>query len=478
MFTEIISDLTEDFADGVMSLGKRDHSLNASFGKKSQLFSSKHHAFSIGVGNNLSTEQAHSHLMCMAPSGVGKTSSVIFPSIINIAQSSEGASMVIGDPKREFEPIEPFLKSCGYKVYALDFLYPEKSIDFNPLTRAASSSELYIIIDMLVNKNGKRNDSDYWTQQSIKTIFDFADFLKTHTDPKYHNIANIAYLLENMIGEEQTIRTLFATESNPDIWRRFKTLAGNASDRTKSSILSSAIGALSFISMSEDLCDITSVDSFDFSRLKSEKIVLFLRCPLQNQGVYNTIFGIFYKQLFDYLYKEIPQEYDRKIFVIIDELANIPLPDFANVISTARSFFGILGILQSENQLYEKYGEWNAKTILNNCCRAYFTGLTDECQRLQESLGSYTYKDKDKAERTRYLMAAQELRTMPRDQVLVMPNGGLKPILLKGIKPWYKMSKYVEYMNMTDVENPFSRESNGRHQTEYLPLESYRNENN
>ncbi len=452
----------------------RDHTLNASFGKKRDLFSKKNGGFAIGVGNNLDTQFCHNHVMVTAPSGVGKTSSILIPSIINIATfgTSEGASMVIGDPKREFETWEPFLRSCGYTIIIYDYSDPEKSACFNPFFRANTPGDMHGVIQRLVFKQGERNENDFWKQESIKTNHTYAWQFKQCTAEPYQNIANVYRLLEETMGDEATISNYFAHESEPNVWRSFKALIAN-SPRTKSSILSSAISDLSFIGLSPDLCDLTSTDTFDFSRLRSEKVCVFLRCPLQNQDQYQSIFGIFYSQLFDYLYQSIPSETDRKIFVMIDELANIPMPNLADVMSTARSYFAILGVIQSENQLYERYGTFNGKTILNNCTSVYMTGLEDECERIERMLGSYTYyEDREKkVQRTRSLMTAQEIRTMPCDHVLVIPNGGMKPILLKGVKPWYKVSKYQDYLR-TAVDE--TQTPSVRHQTQYLPLEQYR----
>ena len=481
---KIIADLIIDIISGLFNFleegisGGNKHTLNASFEKKSKLFSSHHKGFSVGVGNNLSAQQSHNHVMCCAPSGAGKTSCIIFPSIVNIvsSSSSDGASMVISDPKREMEQLEPFLRHHGYTVVHFDLANPDNSICFNPLSRANSLGEIHKVCQRLVHKQGERNENDFWTQESIKANHTVARHLKSKAPVEYQNIANIYYLLEEMAGNEDTINNMFVSESDPDVWRSYRALVAN-SPKTKSSILSSAISNLSFVGLSPDLCDITSTDTFDFSRLKTEKIALFLRCPLQSQGLYSSLFGIFYSQLFDYLFSSLPNESDRKLFVLIDELANIPLPDLASIMSTARSYFAILGIIQSENQLKEKYGEYNANTILNNCTRVYMSGLDSECERLERTLGSYTYYDdkEKKNPRVRSLMTSDEIRCMPRNRVLVIPNGGLRPIYLK-VTPYYKVPRMLRYLNL---ENPQGYEQQSmRRPTQYLPLDQYQNMTN
>ena len=81
---------------------------------------------------------------------------------------------------------------------------------------------------------------------------------------------------------------------------------------------------------------------------------------------YSPLFGLFFEQLFSEIFKSIPQAKDNDLYLLIDELSSIPLPSLSNVIANARKYMSILGVLQSENQLYENYGQYNAKSILNN----------------------------------------------------------------------------------------------------------------
>lgn len=384
--------------------------------------------------------------------------------------------MVINDVKGEILPkVKAFLISQGYTVLNLDFRNPVKSIPFNPFRYAHTSTELNKIINILV---GEEQGSDpFWRQQAINLINTVATYLKNHEDEKYHSIACIHYILEHLAAEEDTINAMYSQNAENNLWLRYKTLHAN-SERTKASIISSAISYLSHYAMDTDICDITSnPDSFDFSRLKSERIALFISLPIHNSGYYTSLIGMFFEIMFNHLFSEIERG-SQKLYVIIDELAQIPLPKFQDVISIARSYFAILFVVQSTEQLYEKYGQHGGSVILNNCTGIYFTGLRHESQMLQELCGSYNYypdKKNKNVTQQRYLLSAQEARTMPKDDALVIPNGGLKPIYLKNIKPWYKIKRYIEYVNMVDTDDfalPFQHQ---RYRTQYLPLDQYKN---
>lgn len=477
VFTNLITDLVESFADSVSSIGEKDHTLKASYAKKSTLLSPKNNGFAIGL-DAFTSEQSHSHVMCCAPSSGGKTTKVIIPSIFQIATSSDKGSMVINDVKGEILPkVKPLLLSQGYTVLKLDFRDPENSIAFNPFIYAHSPTELNKIINFLV---GDEQGSDpFWRQQAIKLINTIATYLIKHEEAKYQSIACIHYLLEHLAAEEDTINTMYSQNADNDLWLRYKTLHAN-SERTKASIISSAISYLSHYAMDTDICDVTSnPDSFDFSRLKSERIALFISLPIHNNGYYTRLIGMFFDIMFNHLFNDIGAG-TQKLYVIIDELAQIPLAKFQDVISIARSYFAILFVVQSTEQLYEKYGQHGGSVILNNCTGIYFTGLRHESQMLQELCGSYTYypdKKNKNVTQQRYLLFAQEARTMPKDDALIVPNGGLQPIYLKNIKPWYKVSKYISYVNMDDPDTfalPLVYE---RYTTHYLPLDTYKNTN-
>ena len=474
--TQMITDITDGFADSITSLGEKDTALKASFAKKNTLLSQKHSGFAIGL-DALSAEQSHSHVMCCAPSSGGKTTKVIIPSIFHIASSPEKGSMVINDVKGEILPkTKAFLQSQGYIVLKLDFRDPENSIPFNPYAYARTSTEINKVCNLLVGEEQGSSDP-YWRQNSVNQIHTTATYLKQNEEPRYQNIANIHYILEHLAAEEGTINTMYSQNADADLWRRYKTLHAN-SDRTKASIISSSISYLSHYALDSDICDVTSnPESFDFSRLKSEKIALFISLPIHNQAYYTKLIGMFFDVMFDHLFSEPEASGSRNLYVIIDELAQIPLAKFEDIISIARSYFAILFVVQSTEQLFEKYGQHAGNVILNNCTGVYFTGLRHECQMLQEMCGSFTYyPDKKNKQVTaqRHLMSAQEIRTMPKNNALIIPNGGLKPIYLKNIKPWYTIKKYIDYVNMIDTDQFALPIHQNRYRTQYLPLDQYR----
>jgi len=466
--TTIAIERTGEFLDGILNkIAGNKNSLSASWERESKLISARYKGFSVTGKKNLSVKQSRNNMMIVSPSGGGKTTTVIYPSVFNIE-----SSMIINDPSGEISKCKNYLLSKGFKVKTLDFGNKENSLYYNPLHRIKNNADINKVAKMLVRSTTK-GDMDFWSLKAEELIGLFISFLKA-TAPRVHqNLANVFRLLEILQAEPKVIDKLFADTCPEHLWRKYKSIMGN-SENTRASIISSAQASLSFIGNDATLSDITSVDNFDFDSLRKEKIVIFIRCPLGDMSYYSTILSILFEQFFSHVFKELPSEDDQDIFVLIDELSSLHLPNLSNIISNARKFkIPILGVLQSENQLFQNYGLYNAKTILNNAnVKVYFTGLTDECSSLENILGEFQYVDNDGLTRKRSLMTSDEIRTMSHDTVIVIPSG-LRPMLCK-TTPYYKQSKLVKYMNM-EVPKGY-QELSLSYCVQYLDLEKYQSE--
>ena len=465
---DFVLEIIESFSE------QKDHSINAEFGKESTLLSSSNDGLSITGDKFLTQQKSREHVLYFGPTGLGKSTVCLVPSVINIASSKKGkdASMIINDPSGENLKLRNYLIHQGYKVYSFNPNELENSIYYNPLKRIKTPSDITKVATMLVNKSSKEN-KDYWNLKSIELISLLISFLIENAPEENKNIANVYYLLENLASDEDTVSGLFADKSSENQWQKYKAIISN-SQNTKASIISSAIASLSFIGNDKSLCSLTAIDTFDFSIMKEEKIALFLNVNTIDINYYSPLLGLFFEQLFTDTFRTIPSEKDNAIYLLIDELSSIPIPSLATVISNARKYFSILGILQSENQLFESYGQYNAKTILNNACRVYMSGLNDESEKISKALGEYQYyEDKEKKIlRTRPLMTSEEIRTMDKEKVIIMPNGGLKPLLSK-VKPYYKIRKYLSYMSM-ELPNDYEIPTSIIYEAQYLSLEEYK----
>ncbi len=460
----------ENIGDYLMT---KSDKLEAGFGKAHKLIRKKHLGYILDGKRALTLKRSQENVICVAPSGVGKSTTIIFPSIFRCQNS-----MIVNDNSGELSQSENYLLSKGFVVKYLDFGNPEKSLFYNPLKRINSSSDIAKVSSMLVRTSNDK--SDFWTLKSEELISICIEYLIQNESQIYRNLANVYYLLEHLQSESETIRSLFKEKATETLQRKLEGILKN-SENTRASIVSSALASLSFIGNDQELQNLTCVDTVDFDSFRTQKTALFIRCPLGDTVYYQKIISIFFEQFFSSVFnKELPNENDLPISVIADELGSMYLPNLANIISNARKFMvPILGVLQSENQIFENYGAYNAKTILNNAgVKVYFTGLTDESENLSKILGEYEYEDEKGHTRTRRLMTADEIRTMPKNQVLIIPSGA-KPLKVKTI-PYYKQKWMVDALNMkgeTQAENEDPK-AQPNYTAVYLDLSAFKKKEN
>lgn len=437
----------------------KDHSLKAGFGKPSKYLSTRNSAYILDGKRAITPLQARNNTLVIAPSGAGKSQVVVFPSILKIAES--GASMLINDPHGELSSTIPYLTSQGYKIIQLAFGQEGGDTFYNPILRCQSKTEVNKVAQLLVKKGlssgakqGQSSSSgDYFTIKAIELTGMMMNYLREHQPIEYYTLSNVYHLLQNFQARPEAIKQLLMT-AKPYLKTQYLSFAGTGKD-TLSSIISTAQGALAFIGNDDQLAKLTSSDSIDFNSWRDGKVAVFVSVPIGDSKYYQKIAALFFEQFFQHTFSSLPSGEDKDIYVILDEMGAIApmLSDFPNVISSGRKFkIPILGVLQSENQLFSSYGKTDGLTILNNfSTKCYFSGLYDEADRLERFLGKFSYSEKLKngheTTRTRSLMTSDEIRTMPKNQILCLVTGQ-QPLKLK-VTLAYQQPRLMQKLQMT-----------------------------
>ena len=120
----------------------------------------------------------------------------------------------------------------------------------------------------------------------------------------------------------------------------------------------------------------------DIEKIGKEKTILFITTSAMNPAL-NAFVNIFYGQLFRTLFETAMREKDYRLPVhtslLFDDFAvggvAQNFDQYTSIVREANMDFTIL--LQSETQLMERYGEYGAKTILNNIDTYLFLGCND-----------------------------------------------------------------------------------------------------
>jgi len=213
----------------------------------------------------------------------------------------------------------------------------------------------------------------------------------------------------------------------------------NAPEETGQSFLSSATVKTFFFNLT-NLRNLTCCDNIHLETLGDEKTALYLLLPATST-TYNFIAAMLYSQMFDVLSNRANFKYGGTLPVhvrcIMDEFYNIgEIPNFDVVIGFVRSMGISLNIiLQNLSQIKARY-EKTWEIITGNCSSLIFLGGNEEStfKYISEQLGKETIdvrsmnRTKGKSPSTsesnsimgRELMTQDELKTMPREDCVIM----------------------------------------------------------
>ena len=338
------------------------------------LLSPKHDGLLLdGDKSRLDAEDSFRNLAMIASTGAGKTASFMVPNLLTL----DHCSIVATDPSGSlYDRTAADLTRRGYTVLRLEPKDLAGSIRYNPLARAESTPAQQEIAHVLIqtsNRGGKPTDH-FWTNGAEEILGILIKCLKNHVDAdRYANLANVQYLLNNF-GDGDALAPFVAANAPDDAtYFAFKGFI-TQSEKTMQGIVSQAKAALTMMADPE-LAALTASSSFDFERLRKEKIALFLVIPQNRVSYYAGLMSLFYTDLFHFCLDDELFARQSKggrgqsrgvmpVYFLLDEFGHLTITDFPSIITTTRQRRISLSIvLQSLSQLEERYGPKGAQTI-------------------------------------------------------------------------------------------------------------------
>jgi len=207
--------------------------------------------------------------------------------------------------------------------------------------------------------------------------------------------------------------------------------------------------------------EVTATNEIDFEVMIDVPTAFYLSIPRSETELHQPLLACFTMQLFHSWERRgvLP----RGVGCYLDEFANLGyIPKFETFISTARHLHvALLLAIQSASQLDAVYGNDAAKTIKNNAnTHLVFPGVgLEETRYYSERIGEATVRtesitDKEGAagrsstqsETRRPLMTPDEIRTMPRRTVLVIPSSSA-PMQVRTI-PYFEDRRLAPLANI------------------------------
>ena len=338
------------------------------------------------------------HAMIVGSSGRGKTRRAIYPSVILSARS--GHSLIVCDPKGEiYRHTASEVRKCGLNVKVLNLREPGCGDRWSPVTlvrqcwnvgdRSRATMLLKDIAELVTSDIASERDR-YWKMAAMDTIVGFALFLlERGTELTFSNI----HRLTNQYFSERDLRDTFRGILDPsaDSFRRLTTLTGLDTEVTLSCVVSETNSALARYCDQADVRDLLLGSDFDMTEIGRIPTAYYIVVPDESTAMH-PIAGLFiaqsYSELIRYADVRMTNTLPLRVDYVIDEFGSIPGDDWCSKLTAARS----RGIrftlaLQTLDQLYARYGEHAAKTILSNCRTVEYMGGRDfKIMRMMEDL--------------------------------------------------------------------------------------------
>ena len=350
------------------------HNSDANWAKDKDLILSDKYFIPYRGTNNMNS-------ITISSVGTGKTRGFVKSNLL-----LKGCNFVVTDVKgdlvnefAEFYQNKQTNDMPAYEIKVLDLKNPETSANtYNPFQYIHEPIDVVAFATSIADR--VKGVDPYWTNAAANLITSIIFFI-IETYPKEEwNIRTILEVFNHSVIPDQS--EAYATNieylNNDSMAKRYylKVAGARDAEKTWSCIIGEVSVALSVFEFPEIL-NLTDTDTLEIEKLADEHTILFIVLDDTNK-CYDFLAGILYSQIFRTLYRIADNSTGSKlkqhVRFIMDDFANYYIPDIDKVISAARSRnISLQMLLQSESQLYDRYGKV-AENLIANCTYVYIGG--------------------------------------------------------------------------------------------------------
>ncbi|OIK12914.1 hypothetical protein BIV60_15430 [Bacillus sp. MUM 116] len=378
------------------------------------------------------------NVLVFGASGTQKSKSYIIPNILN----TDNDSIIITDPKGElYETTSDAKRKQGYKVHLINFDIRESGISdkYNPLDYVKSDVDAAELGNTLViNANGiPANGESFWINSEAGVIATLVLYVKNFLPKEQQHMGSVYNIL---VTNPKTLHHMFKEIPDSHIVKRsYNGCIGNKEEKMRSQIMGGAATAIDLWKYDETR-HLTYQSDFNLQDFGKEKTIIYVKMPVGKKYA-RPLISTFFNQLFEQLYMLAENNHGllpRPVRLLLDEFANIgQIPMFEERLSTTRSLgIYVTPVLQSLEQLRNRYGRDTASEIMDNCDTHIFLGTNDKDaqKHFSEKLGITTIRIQGESETKndrgeslgesknyvqRPLMTADEINRLPDDKSIV-----------------------------------------------------------
>ena len=413
------------------------------------------------------------NVLVVGGSGSGKTRFYVKPNLMQMH-----SSYVVTDPKGTvLIECGKMLQRAGYKIKVLNTINFKKSMHYNPFAYIHNETDILKFVNTLIENtkgDGEKSGEDFWvkaeklyycaligyihyeapeSEKNISTLLDMINASEAREDDE--DFQNPVDLMFERLEEKEPEH--FAVKQ----YKKYKLAAG----KTAKSILISCGARLAPFDIKE-LRELMETDEMELDTLGDRKTALFIISSDTN-STFDFVNALICSQLFNVLCTKADDVYGGRLPVhvrcLLDEFANIKIPDMQRLIAVLRSReISCSIVVQSQSQLKAIYKD-HADTIVGNCDTMLFLGGKEKTtlKEISEILGKETIdsfnKSENRGREVSHGLNFQKLgkELMTQDEIATMD--GSKCILqVRGVRPFlsdkFDITAHPNYKYLSDFD--------------------------
>jgi len=426
--------------------------------------------------NNRPKNPAHArnkNVLVVGGSGSGKTRFFVKPNLMQLH-----SSYCITDPKGTLLlEVGNLMRRGGYEIKVLNTVNFQKSMKYNPFSYLKSEKDILKLVNTIIlntKGEGEKSSEDFWVKAERLYYTALIGYIWYEAPDEEKNFITLLELIDASEAREDDedfqnpVDLMFGRleEKDPEHfavrqYRKYKLAAG----KTAKSILISCGARLSPFDIKE-VRDLMEYDELELDTLGDRKTAFFI-ITSDTDSTFDFLSSMVIMQMFNTLCTKADDEYGGRLPVhvrcLLDEFANVKIPDMQRLISVLRSReISAALIVQAQSQLKAIYRE-HADTITGNCDATLFLGGKEKTtlKEMSELLGKETIdlfntsenRGREKTYGLNYQKTGKEL--MSQDEIAVM-DGGKCILQLRGVRPFlsdkFDITKHKRYKYLSDYD--------------------------
>ena len=364
-----------------------------------------------------------------------------------------------------------------YRIKVLNTINFKKSMKYNPFAYLRDEKDILKLVNTLIANtkgSGEKSGEDFWVKAERLLYCALIGYIHYEAPDAERNFTTLLEMINASEAREDDsefqspVDLMFERleEKDPEHfavkqYKKFLLSAG----KTRSSILISCGARLAPFDIRE-LRELMESDELELDTLGDRKTALFI-ITSDTDPTFDFVTAMIVSQLFNLLCTKADDEYGGRLPIhvrcLLDEVANITIPNLERLISVLRSReISACLVVQAQSQLKAIYKE-HADTIIGNCDTTLFLGGKEKTtlKEISEVLGKETIdsfntsenRGRDVSHGLNYQKLGKEL--MSQDEIAVM-DGGKCILQLRGVRPFfsdkYDITRHPKYKYLSDYD--------------------------